>query len=946
MMNTIKHHLAIALTTALLTGVAPASMAAETTSYTYGDYGVTDIDGPRTDVTDIIHIDYDNVGNISAITNPLGQKWQYLDYNAEGQPTRIVDANGITTTLTYEAGRVVSLSRAGLSWGYQYNAVGLLEQSTDPANLVTKRVYDDARRLTEVDYPDGSVLSLTPDVLGSITNATLKQADGTVVMVSDRTYDELGRLLKVINSEGTQSTAYDAQSNPTSGVDGRNKGWLQKYDALNRLTTYRDTAGTSTRYAYNAQDQITKVTDANGGATYYTYNVLNHLTRLKSADTGISTYKYDDAGNLKNVTDARKEQLTFDYDALNRLTSLKLGDSDTISYVYDELAGGAAIGRLTTLKRTGSTLSFHYQDSGQLDSLTRNYQVNGINASLTQSYQYDEAGRLKQLSYADGVSVGYVYGDDGYITDVTFTAPGVTSGVVASGIHTLPTGAIDSLMLGNGIKMTRHYTTSGLLDSQSWGSESASYQYDGNGNLTGKVGTTTDSFGYDNANRLTKSTGKYNQSYTYDNLGNRLSQMLEGSSRTLTYQSKNNRLAQLGSWEVKLDDAGYPTLINSSKSFSWNELGELQEVQINSVSKGKYSYNGWRQRTAKVVGTNTTFYDYNPQGQLVHSAYYTSSGKSWSRYYVWLDNQPLMQLQLNYTGSSPRLSKLVYLHTDQLNAPTAASDKNGVIAWRWDHDAFGVGAVNQDPDGDKSLVDIQLRFPGQIEDSETGLFYNWHRYYDPTTGRYISSDPIGLEGGVNTYGYVEGNPFGYVDPLGLYSWGEFKQDAYDYVKTSVDMAQSESASDALWRMLEGIGPEAEALNAAGRGLSRALSADFKAGKSVTLCEKGAQSGAESAKQAADLSKHLGYSQKYGQAGVKELENGRIRYYGEVQSASKPGEMSGRRYVHEFDPATGGSRGWHETLDHSSNVRQVRPEMNNGSKTHYTFDQDGNYTGSW
>lgn len=108
----------------------------------------------------------------------------------------------------------------------------------------------------------------------------------------------------------------------------------------------------------------------------------------------------------------------------------------------------------------------------------------------------------------------------------------------------------------------------------------------------------------------------------------------------------------------------------------------------------------------------------------------------------------------------------------------------------------------------------------------------------------------------------------------------------------------------------------------------------------------AKSGAESAKQAADLSKHLRYSEKYGQAGVKELENGRIRYYGDMQPASKSGEMAGRRYVHEFDPATGRSRGWHETLDHSGSVRQVRPEMNSGTKTHYTFGRDGSYTGSW
>jgi hypothetical protein len=104
--------------------------------------------------------------------------------------------------------------------------------------------------------------------------------------------------------------------------------------------------------------------------------------------------------------------------------------------------------------------------------------------------------------------------------------------------------------------------------------------------------------------------------------------------------------------------------------------------------------------------------------------------------------------------------------------------------------------------------------------------------------------------------------------------------------------------------------------------------------------------AHSAKQAADLSKHLGYTAKYGSAGVKQLENGRYRYYGEVQPASKAGEMAGRRYVHEFDPVSGRSRGWHETVDHAGTVRQVRPELNDGAKKHYRFDSNGNYTGSW
>ncbi len=106
------------------------------------------------------------------------------------------------------------------------------------------------------------------------------------------------------------------------------------------------------------------------------------------------------------------------------------------------------------------------------------------------------------------------------------------------------------------------------------------------------------------------------------------------------------------------------------------------------------------------------------------------------------------------------------------------------------------------------------------------------------------------------------------------------------------------------------------------------------------------SGAESAKQAANLKEHLRQADKYGKGGVKDIQNGRTRYYGETIPANKSGEMAGRRTVREWDPSTGNKRTWHETLDHNGNVRQVRPEFNNGTKTHYTFDKNGNFTGSW
>jgi hypothetical protein len=89
-----------------------------------------------------------------------------------------------------------------------------------------------------------------------------------------------------------------------------------------------------------------------------------------------------------------------------------------------------------------------------------------------------------------------------------------------------------------------------------------------------------------------------------------------------------------------------------------------------------------------------------------------------------------------------------------------------------------------------------------------------------------------------------------------------------------------------------------------------------------------------------------FRDKYGTGGDRALENGRIRYYGPVQRATGAGEFAGRRYVHEFDTMTGCLRGWHETVDWAGNVRQVRPELSDGSVRHYQFDGNGRYRGSW
>jgi RHS repeat-associated protein len=112
--------------------------------------------------------------------------------------------------------------------------------------------------------------------------------------------------------------------------------------------------------------------------------------------------------------------------------------------------------------------------------------------------------------------------------------------------------------------------------------------------------------------------------------------------------------------------------------------------------------------------------------------------------------------------------ELYYIHPDHLGTPRAITrESDNQVVWRWDNtEPFGNSAPNEDPSNLRVFA-YNLRFPGQYFDSETGLSYNYFRDYDPSIGRYVQSDPIGLRAGVNTFAYAFDRPLNSSDFFGL-----------------------------------------------------------------------------------------------------------------------------------------------------------------------------------
>jgi RHS repeat-associated protein len=726
---------------------------------------------------------------LRSIENALHQRMQLDDYTAFGHAQRITLPDGQTLQVQYNDHQLpVQLTRQNTHSSVEpeitqadYDAAGRLIHLSRPDGSEQFYVYNDAGQLIQIKNNWGNTRELKPNVLNGQWEEQRIYAKGDDLMIrQQRRLNALGQLSAVLGNAGEKTEfSYSSQGDLVSASerdqDPRHPELAHttqaKYDTQHHLLELIDAAGYATQYDYSPSGHVAAITDANHNTTTYLRNGFGDVIQQSSPITGTVIKHYDANGNLIENKSANGAPVRFNYDALNRLTIVDYpGDRDDINYTYDQIdpEHGNGVQQLTRIETQHQMIDYRYDGLGRkIAEITSAKNLDGQNTQSTAlRYRYLAGNRLNEIIYPDGSAVHYRFDKD-RIVEVSYTdAKKSSEHVIAKHIDYAPFGAPIAWTYGNGLRYRKQFDLSGNLQSITLNKHnealwSQTYQYDlyhniaqiESANRNNK--TETQQFTYDKLDRLTReNSDSALKTYAYDALGNRI---VSGADKqpAIEYDAAGNVAKQ--------------ATANATRDYRYNRLNKPIVAHTDNRVSALYRYNalGFRteKRSYKKGELQRTHYHYAGAGQLLSVETDESYEPILSTHYLWLGSIPLAQIEHGVgADKSPRI---IYLHTDHLAAPRMATSERGSIIWRWRSDAFGNGVPDEDPDGDGQPTQIDHRFPGQIADSETGLFYNLNRYYDPARGAYTQSDPLGQLASMNTYAYVDSNPVSWFDPLGL-----------------------------------------------------------------------------------------------------------------------------------------------------------------------------------
>jgi RHS repeat-associated protein len=742
---------------------------------------------------------------------------QEITYNSAHRPLTVTDAAGQTTTYTYtgddQLETVTTPQRAGITENrtttYDQDEDGYLESVTGPATgATTSYTYDSYGRTRTVTDSEGYTMTFDYDTMDRQTKVTYP----------DSTYEEtLYERLDPVRSRDRLGMwthqIHDALRRVTATVDPLGRTVSQQWCSCGSLDALIDAKGNATKWERDLQGRVTKETRANGSEWIYDYETTtSRLKTVTDPKDQVKTYSYflDDnlAGGGYTNEEHETPDVSFTYDtAFNRVSTMEDGtgtttygyhpvgttpplgagklasvdgplSNDTIIYAYDEL------GRVVNRAINGVALTFVY------DALGRIITENNVLGSF--SYQYDGVtSRLKTVTYPNGQTTSYAYypnNGDHHLEEIHHRRPdGATlskfnytydavGNILAwaqqqdsdpAKVYDLGYDRVDQLR--DAVWRTTDETPTVL--------KRYAYAYDPAGNRTvEQIDDAPVLSVYDNMNRLTSQTpgGTMRFAGTLDEAA---TVTIEGAPTTVTSDNRFGGVAQVG--------AGTTQVVVKAKDYAGNERTNTYEVSVSGSSKtftfdanGNMTGDGTRtfewdaenRLKAVVVGTQRTEFTYDGEYRRVRILEEQGAQTVSDKRFVWCGGSLCEErdgsgaVRANFFNQGLIAGSTIYYYVnDHLGSVRELTDNSGAVRARYDYDAFGKATKVS---GDQ---ESPFTFSGQYAHTSTGLNLAVYRVYDPSLGRWMSEDPIGLADGWNLYWYVRNSPLLLRDALGLQS---------------------------------------------------------------------------------------------------------------------------------------------------------------------------------